>query len=114
MKQAATRLLARLAGTGAAQVQIEELPWVSALGAYRTLPHRLSLVASVAGVAFYDDSKATNVGAAVEPCAPPELCEAEECCGTSALCGAPESGVLESRGTAFVDAESLIRTARSG
>lgn len=36
-----------------------------ALGAYRTLPHRLSLVASVAGVAFYDDSKATNVGAAV-------------------------------------------------
>lgn len=36
-----------------------------ALAAYRTLPHRLALVARVAGVAFYDDSKATNVGAAV-------------------------------------------------
>jgi UDP-N-acetylmuramoylalanine--D-glutamate ligase len=29
------------------------------------LPHRLSHVATVGGVAFYDDSKATNVGAAV-------------------------------------------------
>ena len=36
-----------------------------ALAAYRTLPHRLAHVATVAGVAFYDDSKATNVGAAV-------------------------------------------------
>jgi UDP-N-acetylmuramoylalanine--D-glutamate ligase len=36
-----------------------------ALAAYRTLPHRLSLVATVGGVAYYDDSKATNVGAAV-------------------------------------------------
>lgn len=36
-----------------------------ALAAYRTLPHRLSHVASLGGVAFYDDSKATNVGAAV-------------------------------------------------
>jgi UDP-N-acetylmuramoylalanine--D-glutamate ligase len=36
-----------------------------ALAAYRTLPHRLSHVRTVDGVAFYDDSKATNVGAAV-------------------------------------------------
>jgi UDP-N-acetylmuramoylalanine--D-glutamate ligase len=36
-----------------------------ALASYRTLPHRLSLVATVGGVAYYDDSKATNVGAAV-------------------------------------------------
>jgi UDP-N-acetylmuramoylalanine--D-glutamate ligase len=36
-----------------------------ALAAYRTLPHRLAHVATVGGVAFYDDSKATNVGAAV-------------------------------------------------
>lgn len=36
-----------------------------ALAGYRTLPHRLALVATVGGVAFYDDSKATNVGAAV-------------------------------------------------
>jgi UDP-N-acetylmuramoylalanine--D-glutamate ligase len=36
-----------------------------ALAAYRTLPHRLALVATVGGIRFYDDSKATNVGAAV-------------------------------------------------
>jgi UDP-N-acetylmuramoylalanine--D-glutamate ligase len=36
-----------------------------ALSTYRTLPHRLAHVATVGGVAFYDDSKATNVGAAV-------------------------------------------------
>ena len=36
-----------------------------ALSAYRTLPHRLAHVATHEGVAFYDDSKATNVGAAV-------------------------------------------------
>jgi UDP-N-acetylmuramoylalanine--D-glutamate ligase len=31
---------------------------------FKTLPHRLSLVAERAGVKFYDDSKATNEGAA--------------------------------------------------
>jgi len=36
-----------------------------ALANYRTLPHRLSLVTRIDGVAYYDDSKATNVGAAV-------------------------------------------------
>jgi UDP-N-acetylmuramoylalanine--D-glutamate ligase len=36
-----------------------------ALAEYRTLPHRLAHVASIGDVGFYDDSKATNVGAAV-------------------------------------------------
>ncbi|MEM1032589.1 MAG: UDP-N-acetylmuramoyl-L-alanine--D-glutamate ligase [Myxococcota bacterium] len=36
-----------------------------ALGRFRGLPHRSSPVAAVDGVTFYDDSKATNVGAAV-------------------------------------------------
>jgi UDP-N-acetylmuramoylalanine--D-glutamate ligase len=36
-----------------------------ALGSYQLLPHRLAWVRSVRGVRFYDDSKATNVGAAV-------------------------------------------------
>jgi UDP-N-acetylmuramoylalanine--D-glutamate ligase len=35
------------------------------LGAFRGLPHRTSLVAEVRGVRYYDDSKGTNVGAAV-------------------------------------------------
>jgi UDP-N-acetylmuramoylalanine--D-glutamate ligase len=37
----------------------------SALGSYQLLPHRMAWVRSIAGVRFYDDSKATNVGAAV-------------------------------------------------
>jgi len=35
------------------------------LGEFRGLPHRTALVAEVRGVRFYDDSKGTNVGAAV-------------------------------------------------
>ncbi|MCA9595125.1 MAG: UDP-N-acetylmuramoyl-L-alanine--D-glutamate ligase [Myxococcales bacterium] len=35
------------------------------LAAFEPLPHRMALVADVKGVRFYDDSKATNVGAAV-------------------------------------------------
>lgn len=35
------------------------------LGSFRGLPHRYVLVAESAGVRFYDDSKATNVGATV-------------------------------------------------
>jgi UDP-N-acetylmuramoylalanine--D-glutamate ligase len=35
------------------------------LRAFRGLPHRTALVAEVRGVRFYDDSKGTNVGAAV-------------------------------------------------
>ena len=34
-----------------------------ALAAFKGLPHRVELVASVGGVAYYDDSKGTNVGA---------------------------------------------------
>jgi len=36
-----------------------------ALRDFRPLPHRMARVCSVQGVTFYDDSKATNVGAAV-------------------------------------------------
>lgn len=36
-----------------------------ALAGFRPLPHRMNRVARVGGVDFYDDSKATNVGAAV-------------------------------------------------
>lgn len=36
---------------------------VAALTSFRGLPHRVSLVAEIAGVRFYDDSKGTNVGA---------------------------------------------------
>ena len=36
-----------------------------ALRQFRGLPHRVELVASAGGVRFYDDSKGTNVGAAV-------------------------------------------------
>ncbi|MDX1433159.1 MAG: UDP-N-acetylmuramoyl-L-alanine--D-glutamate ligase, partial [Gammaproteobacteria bacterium] len=38
---------------------------VRALEAFRALPHRCQLVAQDKGVRWYDDSKATNVGAAV-------------------------------------------------
>lgn len=37
----------------------------AALSAFRGLPHRMALVAELGGVRFYDDSKGTNVGAAV-------------------------------------------------
>ncbi|MEO6598989.1 MAG: UDP-N-acetylmuramoyl-L-alanine--D-glutamate ligase, partial [Polyangiaceae bacterium] len=36
-----------------------------ALLAFRPLPHRMTRIASVHGVTFYDDSKGTNVGASV-------------------------------------------------
>ena len=34
-------------------------------GSFRSLPHRMELVATIDGVAYYDDSKGTNVGATV-------------------------------------------------
>ena len=38
-------------------------PLLSALKHFKGLPHRVEFVAEVAGVAYYDDSKGTNVGA---------------------------------------------------
>lgn len=55
---AAAVLAARIMGCSPAAVR-------SALSAFTPLPHRLSLVASIGGVTFYDDSKATNIGSAV-------------------------------------------------
>jgi UDP-N-acetylmuramoylalanine--D-glutamate ligase len=40
-------------------------PLAAALRAFRGLPHRMQRVGEIAGVAFYDDSKGTNVGATV-------------------------------------------------
>jgi len=40
-------------------------PMLHALRAYRGEPHRVQLIATVAGVQYYDDSKGTNVGATV-------------------------------------------------
>jgi UDP-N-acetylmuramoylalanine--D-glutamate ligase len=40
-------------------------PVLTALRAYRGLPHRTQLVAEIHGVRWVDDSKATNVGAAI-------------------------------------------------
>ncbi len=51
--------VARLAGAPPAAV-------AEAIDAVEPLPHRLALVADRAGVRWYDDSKATNVGAAVK------------------------------------------------
>ncbi len=51
-------LAARLAGCSPEAVR-------QGLAAFRPLPHRLALVATIAGVAFYDDSKATNIGAVI-------------------------------------------------
>ncbi|HVW29032.1 MAG TPA: UDP-N-acetylmuramoyl-L-alanine--D-glutamate ligase [Polyangiaceae bacterium] len=55
---AASIAAARLLGVGKAQVD-------EGLRAFRALAHRMALVAEVDGVHYYDDSKATNVGAAV-------------------------------------------------
>lgn len=51
--------IARLAGATPAGVQ-------AAIDGIEPLPHRLALVAERGGVAWWDDSKATNVGAAVK------------------------------------------------
>jgi UDP-N-acetylmuramoylalanine--D-glutamate ligase len=51
-------LCARLAGVGPAEI-------TSTLRDFTGLPHRMAFVANVGGVAYYDDSKATNVGATV-------------------------------------------------
>jgi UDP-N-acetylmuramoylalanine--D-glutamate ligase len=54
----AALLASRLAGATRAQA-------LSALRAFRPLAHRMELVADAGGIAYYDDSKGTNVGAVV-------------------------------------------------
>lgn len=51
-----------LAGVGSASI-------AAALRTFRPVPHRLEFVTRVAGVDYYNDSKATNVAAAVKACA---------------------------------------------
>jgi UDP-N-acetylmuramoylalanine--D-glutamate ligase len=58
LNAAASVAAARALGASAEAVR-------GALGAYQLLPHRMAWVRTVGGVRFYDDSKATNVGAAV-------------------------------------------------
>jgi len=55
---AAASLCARLAGVGADSIR-------SVLRNFSGLPHRMQHVADIDGVAYFDDSKATNVGATV-------------------------------------------------
>ncbi len=57
----AVNALASIALCRAAGLPIE--PLVSALKSFKGLPHRVEWVADVNGVAYYDDSKGTNVGA---------------------------------------------------
>ena len=46
-------------------IGVDPARMANGLRAYRGLPHRLEKVADVRGIAFYDDSKGTNVGATV-------------------------------------------------
>jgi UDP-N-acetylmuramoylalanine--D-glutamate ligase len=46
-------------------IGLPDAPLVDALRRFQGLPHRMRKVAEIAGVAFYDDSKGTNVGATV-------------------------------------------------
>jgi UDP-N-acetylmuramoylalanine--D-glutamate ligase len=59
----AANALAALALTRA--VDLPYQPLLHALATFEGLPHRVQKVAEVGGVAFYDDSKGTNVGATV-------------------------------------------------
>ena len=55
---AAAIAVARFFGASKAQIQ-------AGLAAFRALGHRMAFVSQIDGVCYYDDSKATNVGAAV-------------------------------------------------
>lgn len=49
----------------AEKIGIAREPLIAALRGYRGLPHRTQLVADIDGIRWIDDSKATNVGAAI-------------------------------------------------
>jgi UDP-N-acetylmuramoylalanine--D-glutamate ligase len=55
---AASALVARLAGVPSTHI-------ASVLRSFKGLPHRMQHVGALAGIDFFDDSKATNVGASV-------------------------------------------------
>ncbi len=59
----AANAMAALALCSASGFDAEAL--VPALKSFKGLPHRLEKIAEIAGVAYYDDSKGTNVGATV-------------------------------------------------
>ncbi len=46
-------------------VGLPQMPLLDGLRSFRGLPHRVEKVAEFGGVAFYDDSKGTNVGATI-------------------------------------------------
>ncbi|MDO8932610.1 MAG: UDP-N-acetylmuramoyl-L-alanine--D-glutamate ligase, partial [Rhodocyclaceae bacterium] len=48
-----------------AAIDLTPVSLLPALRAFRGLPHRVEKIAEIAGVAWYDDSKGTNVGATV-------------------------------------------------
>ena len=56
-----------MAGLGVASLcNISEKVFIDTLKCFKGLSHRMELVGSVSGIRFYDDSKATNVGAVVK------------------------------------------------
>jgi UDP-N-acetylmuramoylalanine--D-glutamate ligase len=59
----AANALAALALTDA--IRIPRAAAIAALRKFRGLPHRVEHVADIRGIAFYDDSKGTNVGSTV-------------------------------------------------
>lgn len=76
-------------------IGMEYAPLLSALKKFAGMPHRVQKVAEIRGVAFYDDSKGTNVGATV-----------------AALTGMPQKVVLiaggEGKGQDFFPLKSAI------
>jgi UDP-N-acetylmuramoylalanine--D-glutamate ligase len=62
LHNAANAMAAHALGTA---LDLDRSAMVQALREYAGLPHRVELVARAKGVSFYDDSKGTNVGAAV-------------------------------------------------
>ncbi len=59
----ATNAAAAIAAAG--DIGVTAGAMAQALSTFRGLPHRMALAGEIAGVRFYDDSKGTNVGAAV-------------------------------------------------